>query len=78
MNEKAARMARQINRASGLLAKRGPEAKLPHKLPRKVKRHWATLSHRMARSRDPPLGALAAPPELRDERTGTPAPAGAS
>jgi hypothetical protein len=47
MNEKAARMARQINRASGLLAKRGPEAKLPHKLPRKVKRHWATLSHRM-------------------------------
>jgi len=44
MNQKAAKLARRVNRRAGTLGKRGSE--LPHKLPRKVKRWWAGLDHR--------------------------------
>lgn len=68
MNEKAAKLARVINRAAGTLVKRsyedvqmpaltgdvaadvaaqaGATTKRPHKLTRKVKRWWNSLSHK--------------------------------
>jgi hypothetical protein len=46
MNAKAARLCRRVNRALGTLEKNRAGATKPHKVPRKVKRHWAGLDHR--------------------------------
>lgn len=54
MNDKAVKLARRINRKAGTLVKvskvpvddRGVRVARAHKVPRKVKRWWASLDHR--------------------------------
>ena len=54
MNEQATKLARRINRKAGTLVKasripvddRGIRVAKAHKVPRKVKRWWASLDHR--------------------------------
>lgn len=45
MNLKVAKLARKVNRKVGTLGKRD-NVSLPHKLPRSIKKHWASLSHK--------------------------------